>query len=167
MERPYSDPPGPGRSARLCAAARRYTYTGIRVHRQDGEDGRGRARRGEGGGPQRGVITDDCPLLRHGQSTARNPVHSAGSQGTMIRRRSAMSWTARPRREPCVRPRGRERERGARSESESERTPRRNRPGTREPLVQPAITRSIASRKRAFLEARGKRLPRYAAGNGG
>jgi len=54
-----------------------------------------------------------------------------------------------------------------RGEERSERAPRRNRPGTREPLVQPAITRSIASRKRAFLEARDKRLSRYAAGNGG
>lgn len=76
-------------------AARCYTYTGVRVHKQNGED-EGRSR----GREQRGVITDDCPLLRHGQSTVRNPVHSTGSQGTMIRRRSAMRWTA-----ACVRAR--------------------------------------------------------------
>lgn len=81
----------------------------------------------------------------------------------MIRpaRRSAGAAGPRARRLPRRGGRRRARARGG------ERAPRRNRPGTREPLVQAAITRSIASRKRAFLEARDKRLPRYAAGNGG
>lgn len=68
---------------------RRYTYTRVRARRarrgeerRDDEGGRTRDEGGSGGmgtrGGERGVITDDCPLLRHGQSTARNPVHSAG-----------------------------------------------------------------------------------------
>jgi len=106
VQRPYRQSPRSGthaRNARLCVAARCYTYTSARAQ-AGGWGGWSGEEKGVGGG-QRGVITDDCPLLRHGQSTARNPVHSAGSQGTMIRRQSAMRWTAWPRRGAvCARP---------------------------------------------------------------
>lgn len=152
-------------NAKQCAYVICYTYTRVYVAHERDE-------KGDEGEGQRGVITDDCPLLRHGQSTARNPVHSPGSRGAMIRRRSAMrldraAAAMRKRRVcacacarvcvcACMRARARANVRLAKIGR-----------GHANHSFGPAITRSIASRKRAFLEARGKRLPRYTAGNGG
>lgn len=93
MQRSSGDPPGL-RAQRAYAHARKREAMCIRdatpTRARTSHTGETKGGRDEGGGGQRGVITDDCPLLRHGQSTARNPVHSPGSRGAMIRRRSAM-----------------------------------------------------------------------------
>lgn len=97
------------RSKRSCERVSERDITRIRASyvfqaegRREGRKGRRGSRVGAGGWRgQRGIITDDCPLLRHGQSTARNPVHSAGSstRNDDSRWRSAMclAWTAKER----------------------------------------------------------------------
>lgn len=146
-----------------------YIYTRVRARRarsreENGEMGRGwRAGWGgeKGGAAQRNHrwLPFITPRSKHGPESG--PLGRLHEERWFARRGGPRcGWTARAE---AAATRGKKK----RGSERSERAPRRNRPGTREPLVQPAITRSIASRKRAFLEARDKRLPRYAAGNGG